>query len=167
MFPLFFKVTQLEKEALREWIESTLEKFGAPDIFLVDLDWNSSTKKLVVYIESDSELLLSRCQKISRFIEKNLDDSEIIGLHYSIAVSSPGVDRPLTSLRQYPKNVGRVLRLILQDDTKIIGRLVKFTDRQLTVQLEQKKGKHKRMTYGDPLDILFENIKETFVEIRF
>ena len=152
---------------MKAWLIEVLSEDAGADIFLVDIDWKANSNRLIAFIDSDLDLSLDRCQKISRMIEKRLDESGLIGSEYSLSVSSPGVQRPLVSRRQYPKNVGRVLRVISTDDQEVIGKLVDVDDDRLIIQPETKKGKHQKATYGAAQDIAFENIKETFVEIRF
>ena len=157
----------MDQEQLKAWLAAILDDFESKDIFLIDIEWNSSAKKLVVYIDSEHTLPLAQCQAVSRFIEKALDESKLIGLQYALEVSSPGLDRPLVSIRQYPKNIGRVLRIILHDDSQYIGKLIQTSQEGLKIKLEEQKGKKKQKTYGQEREILFNDIKKTFVEIRF
>jgi len=157
----------LEKEALKEWVAATLDRYEDQDIFLIDVDWNASTKKLVTYVDSESDLSLSRCQAISRFLEHQLDATELIGLKYALEVSSPGLDRPLVLSRQYPKNIGRILRIKLKDGSEIIGKLTKTSSAALTLEIEKKQGKKQKAIYEQEIQVLFEDIEKTFVEIRF
>ncbi|MEI9935533.1 MAG: hypothetical protein WDM71_11945 [Ferruginibacter sp.] len=44
---------------------------------------------------------------------------------FSLEVSSPGIEEPLKILRQYKKNIGRKIEVLLQDETKSEGQVVR------------------------------------------
>ncbi len=157
----------MKHQELLRWVKKTLEEFPADDIFMVSMDWNSSTQKMVVYVDSDEDLPLEKCQAISRHIERALDTSGIIGLSYTLEVSSPGLDRPLTHERQFTKNIGRIVRMKLVGDTERVGRLTAYENGTLTLEPEKRFGKKGQVKYGDPIKIDLDDVVETFVEIRF
>ena len=157
----------MEKEVLEAWITSTLVSRGDTHLFLVEMEWKPSKKRLDIFIDHDHKLTLASCKDISRYLEKKLDEAGIIGEEYHLTVSSPGLNRPLRLRRQYNKNVGRVVRMRLIEGGEKIGRLVKVSESQCWLAPEIKQKKHKRAAYGDPVTIPFSVIKETFVEVRF
>lgn len=57
-------------------------------------------------------------------------------------VSSPGVDEPLTLVRQYKKNIGRNIEIIFNDETKTEGKLIAAPI--LILLLKQHKAKAKK-----------------------
>ena len=157
----------MEKGQIREWITNVFEGFGLEHIFLIDIDWNPSSKKLVIYLDGDKDLTLSRCQEISRMFEAKLDETLLIGEKYALEVSSPGLDRPLRIRRQYVKNVGRVLRFHFADGRTVIGKLVSVEGDVLKVLPEKRVGKKNQVKYGAEIIIEFEEIDKAFVEVRF
>jgi len=60
-----------------------------------------------VYADTDAGITIDECAQISRELRPLLDRDTEIGAAYRLEVSSPGLERPLRLLRQYPKNVGR------------------------------------------------------------
>ena len=83
---------------------------------------------------------------------------------FALEVSSPGVDEPLILNRQYVKNIGRNVEVILNDETVHVGMLKEVTDQD--VLIEWTAGKGKKATQETML-IPFENIKSTIVQIQF
>jgi ribosome maturation factor RimP len=83
---------------------------------------------------------------------------------FSLEVSSPGLDEPLKSLRQYKKNVGRLVELVMQDGSKIEGRLLEVTEDGVIV--EETKGKNKKKEVVNHT-FLFDNIKTTKIQVVF
>ena len=54
-----------------------------------------------------------------------LDEADPLGNQpYTLEVSSPGVDRPLTLPRHWRRNAGRLVKVTLDDGTQLTGRIV-------------------------------------------
>lgn len=146
------------------------EKFAEEDFtdcFLIELKLHSNNK-LEIFIDSDTGITFDRCRKISRYLESYLDESGWLGERYTLEVSSPGVSRPLQLPRQYPKHIGRKLKVNLKDGSEIEGRLQKVEDEQITVEqriVERQGKKKKRLKVST--DIPFENIQGSLVQISF
>ena len=72
---------------IREWIE---EHLSGTDRFLVDLTIKSGNR-ILVFIDSDTSVLIEHCISLSKFIESHLDrDIE----DFELNVSSSGLDHP-------------------------------------------------------------------------
>ena len=126
------------------------------DCFVVEIA-QSGRRGISVYFDSDSGVTLEKCTRVSRFLEKRLDEQEFQGGEYVLDVSSPGVDRPLTLWRQYPRHKGRNLTVVLKEGASVEGKL---TDVGLEhIVLETAK--------SGTIDIPFEDISESFVQISF
>ncbi|UII21919.1 ribosome maturation factor RimP [Fulvivirga ligni] len=82
---------------------------------------------------------------------------------YRLEVSSPGVDHPLNSLRQYKNNIGRSVKITLQDKD-VVGVLKAADEEKILLDEEVKKGKKKE--YKE-VEIPFGDIKKTIVQISF
>ncbi len=83
------------------------------DMFLVDVQVKHQ-KVPEVWILVDVEsggVDLKKCSEISRELALKLDDSTLFTGSYRLNVSSPGLSRPLSDKRQYPKNVGRSAKI--------------------------------------------------------
>ena len=74
---------------------------------------------------------------LSRDVEAALDEHDPIAGAYTLEVTSPGADRPLTRPRDYARNRGRTLRLELhdaeQEDHEVLGELTAATETTLTI----------------------------------
>jgi ribosome maturation factor RimP len=124
--------------------------------------------KLFIYADSDSGLSLLKCQKLSRFIEHQLDENLWLGETYGIEVSSPGIDRPLKFPRQYLKNVGRMLAVKCTDQTEHMAIMKSADETQiiLTQIVVEKDGK-KRIKKEVETPILYEQIEKAVVKLPF
>jgi len=83
---------------------------------------------------------------------------------FSLEVSSPGVDEPLKTQRQYNKNIGRSLEIVFTDGTKKEGKLIQVAEADIIIEFTEGKGK-KAVT--QQLVIPFNNIKTTTVQVKF
>lgn len=119
------------------------------DFFVVEIKLHPGNK-LEVFIDSDTSLPLSKCQKISRYLEGHIDENNWLGEKYIIEVSSPGISRPLTLVRQYKKNIGRKLLVKFSEEgkKKQEGKLVDANETAcfLEEKVVIKEGKKKKRT---------------------
>lgn len=60
-------------------------------------------------IDADSGVDLDAVARISRSISEALDASDAVPGAYTLEVTSPGIDRPLTTARHWRRNVGRLV----------------------------------------------------------
>ncbi|MEO1256534.1 MAG: hypothetical protein AAFY41_16830, partial [Bacteroidota bacterium] len=99
----------MEEEKIKEIVENSLQ--GSKDLFLVDvkLKGNVGNQKVLIFIDGDQGISIDQCSKISREVASVMEEEDFIKGKYTLEVSSPGLDFPLSMHRQYVKNVGREL----------------------------------------------------------
>ncbi len=138
-----------------------------PDLFIVDVSVSASAvrPKIVVLADGENGITISQCATISRRINKRIEETEGEEASYVLEVSSPGVDFPLSQPQQFKRNVGRSLKVKLQDDTEKTGKLEEVTETGINL-LEEKKQKGKKATY-EPVQIPFGEIVKANVVISF
>lgn len=153
--------------------ELVLEKIAdREDLFLVDVKMHSNGK-LSVLVDGDEGVTIQDCAGVSRHVGFHLEEENLVDHAYNLEVSSPGVDWPLTSVRQYKKNIGRTIQVkISAEDNKEIQREGTLTDVSETgISLEaiiQNKNLPKgRKPTVETLEIPFDNILVTKVLISF
>jgi ribosome maturation factor RimP len=108
------------------------------NLFLIDLIVRGSESSRVIEVFIDGEINISadECALVSREISKQIDEKELLK-SYRLDVSSPGVDRPLIYLKQYPKHLNRLFEIEFNaSGTSSIfkGKLVSIEDEVLTFQ---------------------------------
>lgn len=157
----------MDREKWFAWLEAQLAEIEDAKYFLVDIDWKASSNRLVVYLDSDEGVTLEACRGISRKLERSLDAEGILGEEYALDVSSPGLDRPLTSLRQFKKNIGRLLNIVMVEGQPIKGKLSSVNEEAITIMPQVRRGKQKAYSWGKELEITFNQIEKTFVEVKF
>lgn len=146
-------------------IELVEEKIAdRPDLFLVDVEMNGNGV-LTILIDGDKGVVIADCMAVSRHVGFHLEEENVIEQAYKLEVSSPGLDTPLRSVRQYQKNVNRSLSVKMKDGSKREGKLLSVDDKQINIE-EVKKEKGKKAVTVQNF-VLFEDIAETKVLVSF
>ena len=152
----------------RERVQELVDQYLATreDLFLIELKI-SADSNITVIIDGDQSVSLQDCLDVSRAVEFQLDREEH---DFSLQVMSPGLSEPLKLPRQFAKNVGRELDVLLNDDTKIQGELKIVGEDSITLELKYRRpklvGKGKEDVIEDRIIPLTE-IKKALVVIKF
>jgi ribosome maturation factor RimP len=162
MLPSFYK-TMTFKEKVGQLLEDILKE--KVSLFLVDVTISDSYK-VTISLDDDNGVNLQDCIDVSRAIENNLDREE---QDFSLEVASVGVGSPLKLIRQYKKNVGRML-IVKLATTKIEAELIEANDEAITLAWEarepKKIGKGKETVQKKQV-IPYSEIKEAIVTVTF
>jgi len=112
-------------------------------------------------VDGDSALNLDQVTSVSRIISELLDEATFMGeTPFTLEVTSPGVDRPLTLPRHFAKNVDRLLKVIKVDGSEVTGRILSNTNEDVTLTVTVKKETREEV-------ISIAAIKRAVVEIEF
>jgi ribosome maturation factor RimP len=132
--------------------------------FLVDVRIKP-TNNVKVFIDGDQGISIEKCVQFNRALYKKLEEAALFpGGDFSLEVSSPGLDEPLKLHRQYKKNIGRQVELVLQDGSKVEGRLLEVSEDGVIV--EETRGRNKKKEVINHT-FLFDNIKTTKIQVVF
>ena len=154
--------TSTGNEQIEEFINNFIKKW--PEIFLVDVKI-APGNKITVLMDSDKGLTIENCTIINKALYHYIEETNLFGTqNFSLEVSSFGVGNPLKFLRQYQKNIGRTIEVILKDGNRLEGTLLAADEQNLTI--EEKTGKGNKMT-KKTTTILFNQIKHSTVLITF
>ncbi|KUY26155.1 ribosome assembly cofactor RimP [Elizabethkingia ursingii] len=152
----------------RERVQELVDQYlvTREDLFLIELKI-SADSNITVIIDGDQSVSLQDCLDVSRAVEFQLDREEH---DFSLQVMSPGLSEPLKLPRQFAKNIGRELDVLLNDDTKIQGELKIAGEDSITLELKYRRpklvGKGKEDVVEDRIIPLTE-IKKALVVIKF
>ncbi len=132
------------------------------------------TLKVTVLLDSDVGITIEECARVGRQLGNEMDEQNFFGeAPFNLEVSSPGVDFPLTQVRQFAKNVGRTLNVQVKDGPTLIGKLESVDDQGLVLDVPPtkiSKTKRKTMTEMPPeglQSIRLDQIQKATVEIIF
>lgn len=149
-------------------IERLLEDFleNREDLFLIDLKI-SAKDDVTIILDGDEGVTLQDCLDASRAVEFNMDRE---AHDFSLQVMSAGLSEPLSMPRQFKKNIGRSLDILLQNDTRIEGELTKVEEDSITLLLRYRKPKEVgkgKIDVEEEKIIHFQDIKKALVTIKF
>jgi ribosome maturation factor RimP len=153
----------IEKK-VAELVEGKITEMGRPDLFIVSVKFHTNGK-LVILVDGDKGVGIADCVQISRHVGFHLEEKDIIKTAYNLEVSSPGVDMPLTLLRQYAKNIGRQISVKIINGNKREGLLTAITEDAVIIEekIKEKGEKAKIIESVIPAD----QITETKVILSF
>lgn len=98
------------RQKLIELLEPLIENRGFE---LVHLDYVSSKQgRLHLYIDHEDGITISHCELISGIVSDILDDVDPIPHAYTLEVSSPGFDRPLTKVKHFIRFLGEKVKVL-------------------------------------------------------
>ena len=128
-------------ETLKKLLMPVLEN---ADVYLVDMELRGrpNSQVLSIYIDTEDGITLQQIADITREFEGILDLEDPIQGKYRLDISSPGIDRPLTEVWQFKKNVGRNLRVTYSTEDKInesVGTLTRIDDQNIWLEEKNKE----------------------------
>ena len=110
-------------------------------------------KLITVIIDSDSHINLDQVTAVSRAVSDGIENVKSLGdFPFTLEVTSPGTDRPLTLLRHWKKNIGKLVKINLNDGGTKEGRISSVNDSSVTF---------------DTGTVEFSEIKKAILQIEF
>ena len=140
------------------------EEIKDPGMFLVDtiVSGEHGTPAITIIIDGDDGVNVKNCAQINRSINDFLSSEKNIPENFSLTVSSPGLDHPLKIIRQYTKNIGRIVKVFLNQGNTIEGTLSEVNESRVLVRINDKKNNEKEIE-----SIPFNDINKTLVMVSF
>ena len=133
-------------------IENAVEQLVLPfaeqlGFELVGVEYNvkkGEDNELVIYIDKEGGVDLDDCEKLSRAIDEPIDELDPIEEAYVLCVSSPGLDRPLKTQRDFERSVGKKvdIKLYKKDESgkkELTGELLKKEGDAVSVLIAAKE----------------------------
>ncbi|WEK37082.1 MAG: ribosome assembly cofactor RimP [Candidatus Pseudobacter hemicellulosilyticus] len=165
--------TETHVQAIEKMVEALLVE--DPAYFLVDIRIKP-TNNVKLFLDGDQGITVEKCIQINRALYKQLEESGLFPADdFSLEVSSPGLDEPLRLQRQYNKNVGRPVEVLLTDGRKVEGKMTAVTEQGIEVEEVKYKNpvsanKARKPGKNDQLvmhQFPFDAIKSTKIQITF
>ena len=107
------------------------------DLEAVDLTPAGKRRLLRVAVDKDGGVTLDDIADATKEVSRLLDESDVMGEQpYTLEVTSPGVDRPLTQPRHWRRNAGRLVKVSLRDGRTVTGRIAASDDTTASLDVE-------------------------------
>ena len=148
------------KDQIAELITPALQEAG---YYLeeVNLVTPGNHRIVTVIVDGDSALNLGQVTVASKLVSELMDEAPFMGeTPFTLEVTSPGIDRPLTLPRHFAKNVTRLLKVTTTNGVMVTGRITSNSESEVTLSVVEKKE-------TKDVVIALADIKRAVVEIEF
>jgi ribosome maturation factor RimP len=133
-------------DRLRPTVERAVTSVGF-DLEEIDIRQAGRRKLVRVVVDADSGVGLDDIATVSRQVAAQLDEQdEVLGGPYTLEVTSPGVDRPLTTSRHWKRAYRRAVEIALVGGPSLSGRIGRAGDDVVRVLVE---GSVREVRYAD------------------
>jgi len=143
---------------LENLIREVTQRFG---VELMDAALKGYGKKqiLIVTIDKKGGVTIKDCENVSRKLDALLDEEDLMQGSYTLEVTSPGLERPLTQMEDFIKNKGNLLRVTTKEKIHhqhvFIGRLKEVSREGIVLEIDKTI-----------VEIGFANISKARLEIE-
>jgi ribosome maturation factor RimP len=144
-------VSPVDDRKLAGLIEPVVAAVGM-DLESVRMTVAGKRRLLRIVVDSDQGVSLDDAAEVSRDISAVLDASQALGeVPYTLEVSSPGVDRPLTEPKHWRRARGRLVRVKVAGEGSVEGRLLAADADGVTLDtvLNGRANGERRFPYAD------------------
>ena len=141
-----------KKEDISAAITPALEALG---YYLEDVTIISAGRRsmLTVIVDGDTHLSLDQVTSATKAIGEIVESVQSLGeTPFTLEVTSPGLDRPLTKVRHWQKNINRLVKVVLLDGSEIKGRIIDVSE--VSARVDEK-------------NINYSDVKRATLEIEF
>lgn len=156
----------ISKKRVQELVEERIAELDN-GLFVVDLNISSGNDISVELDKHEGNVDVNDCISVSRNVEHNLDREKE---DFSLNVSSAGLDKGLRVFPQYVKNVGRKVKVKLNEGGNVEGELVEAKPEEIVIRTTRKErieGKKKKETIIEDIEVSMDDIKQTKIVISF
>ena len=149
--PIFFALYERYETLRIERIVETATTTLGYELVTVEYVPQRKNSILRVYIDSEKGITLEDCEKVSRQISALLEVEDPIAGHYTLEVSSPGIDRPLVKVEHFKKFCGQKVKVTTHNlhlgRKRFTGQLTHVNDAGIVVEVD-----------GEAYDLPFDDI---------
>jgi ribosome maturation factor RimP len=148
--------TDQTRERLVEELTEPLLALGL-DVEGVELTPAGRRRVLRVAVDKDGGITMDEVAEATKEVSRALDSSDVMGEQpYTLEVTSPGIDRPLTLPRHWRRNEGRLVKVVTRGGTTVTGRIAGHDDTSATIEVD-----------GATRAVSYDEIAKAHIQIEF
>jgi ribosome maturation factor RimP len=132
----------MSKAAVLPKIEEIAGRVAGPlgiEVVEIELKGGGKNQFLRVSIDKPEGVTHGDCETVSRGLEEALDGEDLIEAHYTLEVSSPGVERKLRKLKDFERFQGQKAKVVLREPVESVktleGRIAGVEDGRIALEL--------------------------------
>jgi ribosome maturation factor RimP len=130
------------RDALVALLKPVVEGLGM-ELWELEFAANRGNGLLRLYIDSTDGVTLDDCERVSRAVSDVLDREDPLPGHYTLEVSSPGLDRPLRTAAQFARFVGEQVFVELSQPAnarrRLKGALVAAGEESIELEVDGRR----------------------------
>jgi ribosome maturation factor RimP len=135
-----------------------------PENFLVEIKIRPGNN-IKIFVDADRGMSIDKLAQYNRSLYRQIEESGLFPNNdFSLEISSPGLDEPLKLRRQYLKNIGRQVEILLKSGIKMEGKLINAAGEEIVIE-EEKGNKKKKEIIQHSLS--YDDIKTTKIQIKW
>lgn len=126
---------------LNSLLEPAINNMGYEVVRIMTIGVQNPTLQIMIEPKDHSQLSVDDCAKVSKTISALLDEKDPIAGEYTLEVSSPGIDRPLTKPEHFARFVGyeaKIETLEAVDNRKRFKGIIKSLENGNVVAIEME-----------------------------
>jgi ribosome maturation factor RimP len=144
------------RDRLAEVLTEPLAAAGL-DVEAIEITPAGKRRLLRVAVDKDGGVTMDDIAEATKEVSRVLDGSDVMGEQpYTLEVTSPGTDRPLTLPRHWRRNTGRLVKVTFREGEPVTGRITGSDDDGAVLDVE---GSERRVEYAE--------VKKARVQIEF
>lgn len=127
------------------------------DVEAVELTPAGKRRLLRLAVDKDGGVTLDDIAEATREVSRVLDETGVLGERpYTLEVTSPGIDRPLTLPRHWRRNKGRLVKVTSSEGEAVTGRILSCDDESATLDVD-----------GQKREVTFDDVAKARIQIEF
>jgi ribosome maturation factor RimP len=149
--------TTATRDRLVDTLRPAIERAGL-DLEDVEVTPAGRRRLVRVVVDKDGGVTLDDIADTTRLVSRRLDeDDDLMGeASYTLEVTSPGTDRPLTAERHWRRNLGRLVKVTPHEGDPVTGRIVEAGDSAARLDVD-----------GATHDVRYADVRKARVEVEF
>ena len=131
----------MQKHYLQDMIEPVVEELGYELVRVMTIGQANPTLQVMIDIKDASrDITVDDCATVSRALSDLLDEKDPIKERYSLEVSSPGLDRPLTKPAHFKRYEGYLAKVEteekIENRKRFKGKIIRADEQNVVVDME-------------------------------
>jgi len=133
--------SEFDIDKIRQFILPIIESNDA-ELVDVELKGRRGNQLLRIFVDTEGGITLKHCERISREVSDLLDQKDLIDGKYRLEVSSPGIDRPLKTERDFQRNLNRNVRVKFfnqdEEEMQLEGKIKIVENKMIFLEVENR-----------------------------
>ncbi|MBO7556432.1 MAG: ribosome maturation factor RimP [Alphaproteobacteria bacterium] len=131
------------KHPLHNMLEPTINKLGFDLVRVLTIGKINPTLQIMIERQDRKNIVVDDCALVSRAISNLLDEKDPISGKYTLEVSSPGLDRPLTTLEHFERFCNFDAKIetdtTIENRKRFKGKILRVENKNIIFSMDDKE----------------------------